>query len=55
MGYRDGATAGQYDRGRDRRPDFENSDAYRYASHGYGGGPSTPATAGDPSGSPAVQ
>jgi len=35
-GYRDGVTAGQYDRGRNSRPDFEATDAYRNGNHGYG-------------------
>ena len=35
IGYRDGVTAGQYDRERKSRPDFENDDAYRKANHGY--------------------
>ena len=35
-GYRDGVTAGQYDRGRNVRSDFEGTDAYRNANHGYG-------------------
>jgi hypothetical protein len=38
VGYRDGVTAGQYDRGRNARPDFEASDWYRNANHGYGNG-----------------
>lgn len=37
-GYRDGVTAGQYDRGRNSRPDFEATDAYRNGNHGYGNG-----------------
>lgn len=36
VGYRDGVTSGQYDRGRNVRADFENIDAYRNANHGYG-------------------
>jgi hypothetical protein len=36
IGYRDGVTSGQYDRGRNLRSDFENTDAYRNANHGYG-------------------
>ena len=36
VGYRDGVTSGQYDRGRDARPDFENTDGYRNGNHGYG-------------------
>lgn len=35
-GYRDGVTAGQYDRSRNVRSDFENTDAYRSADHGHG-------------------
>ena len=35
-GYRDGVTAGRYDRGRNSRPDFEATDAYRNGNHGYG-------------------
>jgi hypothetical protein len=35
-GYRDGVTAGQYDRGRNARADFENTDGYRNADHGHG-------------------
>jgi hypothetical protein len=35
-GYRDGVTAGQYDRGRNSRSDFQATDAYRNGSHGYG-------------------
>jgi hypothetical protein len=38
VGYRDGVTAGQYDRGHNVRSDFETSDAYRNANHGYGNG-----------------
>jgi hypothetical protein len=38
VGYRDGVTAGQYDRGRNARSDFETSDSYRNANHGYGNG-----------------
>jgi hypothetical protein len=38
VGYRDGVTAGQYDRSRNARSDFETSDAYRNANHGYGNG-----------------
>jgi hypothetical protein len=37
-GYRDGVTAGRYDRGRNSRPDFEATDAYRNGNHGYGTG-----------------
>jgi hypothetical protein len=36
VGYRDGVTAGRYDRSRDIRPDFENTDGYRNADHGHG-------------------
>lgn len=36
VGYRDGVTFGQFDRGRNVRPDFENTDAYRNADHGHG-------------------
>ena len=36
IGYRDGVTSGQYDRGRNVRSDFENTEAYRNANHGYG-------------------
>jgi hypothetical protein len=36
VGYRDGVTSGQYDRGRNVRADFENTDGYRNANHGYG-------------------
>jgi hypothetical protein len=36
VGYRDGVTSGQYDRGRQARPDFENTDGYRNADHGHG-------------------
>ena len=36
VGYRDGVTSGQYDRGRNIRPDFENTDGYRNADHGHG-------------------
>jgi hypothetical protein len=38
VGYRDGVTAGQYDRGRNVRSNYETSDAYRNANHGYGDG-----------------
>jgi len=38
VGYRDGVTAGQYDRGRNVRSNYETSDAYRNANHGYGNG-----------------
>jgi hypothetical protein len=38
VGYRDGVTAGQYDRRRDVRSNYETSDAYRNANHGYGNG-----------------
>jgi len=34
-GYRDGVTSGQRDRGRNVRPDFETTDAYRDANHGH--------------------
>ncbi len=36
VGYRDGVTAGEYDRGRNIRADFEDNDAYRNADHGHG-------------------
>jgi hypothetical protein len=36
VGYRDGVTSGQYDRGRNVRSDFEDTDAYRNADHGHG-------------------
>jgi hypothetical protein len=36
IGYRDGVTAGQYDRGRNARADYENTDAYQNGNHGYG-------------------
>ena len=36
IGYRDGVTSGQYDRSRSVRADFESTDAYRNANHGYG-------------------
>jgi hypothetical protein len=36
VGYRDGVTSGRYDRGRNVRFDFENTDAYRNADHGHG-------------------
>jgi hypothetical protein len=35
IGYRDGVTSGQYDRGRNVRADFEDTDAFRNANHGY--------------------
>jgi hypothetical protein len=38
IGYRDGITAGQYDRGRNVRADYEDTDAYRNANHGYAHG-----------------
>lgn len=38
VGYRDGVTSGQHDRSRSIRPDFENTEAYRDANHGYGNG-----------------
>jgi hypothetical protein len=38
VGYRDGVTTGQYDHSRNVRSDFETSDAYRNANHGYGNG-----------------
>ena len=38
IGYRDGITSGQYDRGRNVRADYENTDAYRNANHGYAKG-----------------
>jgi hypothetical protein len=38
VGYRDGVTSGQYDRGRNVRADFESTDAYRNGNHGYGNG-----------------
>jgi hypothetical protein len=36
VGYRDGVTSGQYDRGRHQRSDFENTDGYRNADNGHG-------------------
>jgi hypothetical protein len=33
-GYRDGVTAGQYDRGRNWRKDSDATDAYRNGNHG---------------------
>lgn len=36
VGYRDGVTSGQYDRGRGIRSDFQNTDGYRNADHGHG-------------------
>jgi hypothetical protein len=36
IGYRDGVTSGQHDRGGNVRADFEGTDAYRNANHGYG-------------------
>jgi hypothetical protein len=35
-GYRDGVTSGQYDRSRNMRSDYEDTDAYRDADHGHG-------------------
>ena len=37
VGYRDGVTAGQYDRGRKARADYEAIEGYREADHGYSG------------------
>ena len=37
LGYRDGVTAGEYDRGRNEKPDARRSDAYRDADRGYSG------------------
>jgi len=37
VGYRDGVTAGQYDRGRRARADYEAIEGYREADHGYSG------------------
>ena len=36
VGYRDGVTSGQYDRGRGNRSDFQDTDGYRNADHGHG-------------------
>jgi hypothetical protein len=35
VGYRDGITAGGYDRGQNNRSNYEQTDAYRKANHGY--------------------
>ena len=35
IGYRDGVTAGRYDRGRNARQDFENTEGYRNGNHGH--------------------
>lgn len=35
VGYRDGVTWGRYDRGQNARPNYEQTDAYRKANHGY--------------------
>ena len=38
VGYRDGVTHGEYDRGRSVRSDYGDSDAYKKADHGYSSG-----------------
>jgi hypothetical protein len=35
VGYRDGVTSGRYDHGQNARPNYEQTDAYRKANHGY--------------------
>jgi hypothetical protein len=37
-GYRDGVTAGRYDRHNNARPDPQSTEAYRHGSNGYGNG-----------------